>query len=364
MLATIAIARWAVLGWLVVVAVLQRDEIDQKLVAVLAVAVAFGWTTTYTFLLRSRPNVIVRPAFIAVEALVAWSLLVLDGVVFTEGHSFGPGQNLAGNWPLITAIAAATALGPWWGPVIGVLTASGRYFGGLANGVTSFPADRVLSLLSSAVFYGVSGIVFGALTRRLREVESEVTMRRARDEVARTLHDGVLQTLALVDRRTRTSDPELASEARASDRELRAWLFHGVRSDDIGGTLEERLRRVADRVGRTHDLAITVSVLDDEDAPDADDRVLSALVAATAEALTNVAKHADATRAVVFAEVDDNGAVFLSVRDDGSGFDPANTGTRRGILDSIHARLQEVGARAEVVSTPGHGTEVKMWSNA
>ena len=290
--------------------------------------------------------------------------VVLDGVVFTEGHSFGPGQNLAGNWPLITAIAAATALGPWWGPVVGVLTASGRYFGGLANGVTSFPADRVLSLLSSAVFYAVSGIVFGALTRRLREVESEVTMRRARDEVARTLHDGVLQTLALVDRRTRTSDPELASEARASDRELRAWLFHGVRTDDVGGTLEERLRRVADRIGRTHDLAITVSVLDDPDAPRATDNVLAALAAATAEALTNVAKHAHATRAVVFAETSDDGCVFLSVRDDGDGFDPSTPANGRGILDSIHARLQEVGARAEVVSTPGHGTEVTMWSTS
>lgn len=361
-LATVAIARWAMWGWLAVVAVLQRDDIDQPRVAVAAVVVAFIWTAGYTVALRFHPNVIVRPAIVALEAAIAWSLLVVDGLVFGAGHSFGPGQNLAGNWPLVAAIASATALGPWWGALVGVFAASGRYFGALANGVTAFPASRVLSLFSSALFYAVAAVVFGSLTRRLRTVENEVTLRRARDEVARTLHDGVLQTLALVDRRTRISDPELASEARASDRELRAWLFHGHRRDDEGSTLEERLRRVADRVARTHDLAITVSVLDDGDAPRSSEEVLSALAAATAEALTNIGKHANATPAVVFAEVDDDGRIFLSVRDNGHGFDLTAESNGRGIRDSIHRRLQEVGAWAEVTSAPGRGTEVKMWS--
>jgi signal transduction histidine kinase len=361
-LATIAIARWAIWVWLAVVAVLQRKDIDRPVVAVLAVLFAFLWTAGDTLLLSLRPTALVHPLFVVFEAFVAWSVLVLDGWVFTSGHSFGPGQNLAGNWPLVAAIASAIALGPWWGAFVGVFASTGRFFGALANGVTAFPADRVLSLVSSAVFYAVAGVVFGALTKRLRTVENEVTLRRARDEVARTLHDGVLQTLALVDRRTRTSDPELASEARASDRELRAWLFHGVRSTDEGGPLEARLRHVADRVGRANDLAITISVLDDGDAPRSSEAVLAALASATGEALTNVAKHAEATRAVVFAEVDDDGVIFVSVRDDGRGFDPTSTGDRRGITDSIRARLQEVGARVEVTSAPGAGTEVKMWS--
>ncbi len=361
-LATIAIARWAIWVWLAVVAVLQREDVDRPIVAVVAVFAAFVWTAGDTVLLRRRPSALVHPLFVVLEAFVAWSVLVLDGWVFQAGHSFGPGQNLAGNWPLVAAIASAIALGPWWGAFVGVFASTGRFFGALANGVSDFPADRVLSLISSAVFYAVAGVVFGALTTRLRSVENEVTLRRARDEVARTLHDGVLQTLALVDRRTRTSDPELASEARASDRELRAWLFHGVRSNDEGGTLEDRLRRVAGRVGRANDLAVTISVLDDADAARAGDAVLAALAAATGEALTNVAKHAQATRAVVFAEVDDDGVIFISVRDDGRGFDPTTTGDRRGISDSIRARLQEVGARAEVTSAPGAGTEVKMWS--
>jgi signal transduction histidine kinase len=361
-LATIAIARWAIWVWLAVVAILQRKDLARPIVAVVAVVASLVWTAGDTVLLRRRPTALVHPLFVALEALVAWSVLILDGWVFKPGHAFGPGQNLAGNWPLVAAIASAIALGPWWGAFVGVFASTGRFFGGLANGVTEFPADRVLSLISSAVFYAVAGVMFGALTRRLRLVESEVTLRRARDEVARKLHDGVLQTLALVDRRTRTSDPELASEARASDRELRAWLFHGVRSSEEGGTLEVRLRRVADRVGRANDLAISISVIDDDDAPSASDEVLTALAAATGEALTNVAKHANASRAVVFAEVDDDGIIFVSVRDDGRGFDPTATGDRRGISDSIRARLQEVGARAEVTSALGTGTEVKMWS--
>jgi signal transduction histidine kinase len=359
-LAGIAIARWAVLGWLTVTTVLQREDLRRPVVAVLALAVAFAWVAGTTFLLRQRPALLTATPLVITEAVLAWVLLVLDGWAFETGHAFGGSQNLAGNWPLVAAVALATAMGPWWGAGIGAAIASGRYVGARVNGVTEFPGDRILSLLSSAVFYAIAAIVFGAMTRRLRAVENEVAMRRARDEVARTLHDGVLQTLALVDRRTRTSDPELAGVARASDRELRAWLFHGVRTEDEGGTLEERLRRVAERVAGRLDVPVTVSVLDDPDAPPQPESVLHALTGATGEAIANAAKHASPNRVVVFAEVDDDGSVFVSIRDDGSGFDPSSVRFGRGIEHSINARLQEIGGSADIISSPGAGTEVRL----
>ncbi len=356
----IAVARWAIWGWLALTAFVQRDQLDHCVIASGAILVALGWTMVCTALLRSHPDVLAHPLFVTIEVTIAWALLLVDGWVFATGHSFGSGQNLAGNWPLVAAISAATALGPRWGAALGVLAASGRYFGALINGVRSFPGERILSLLSSAVFYAVSAVVFGAITQRLRTVENEVAMRRARDEVARTLHDGVLQTLALVDRRARVADPELAAVARSTDRELRAWLFHGIRSDDEGATLEERLRRVADRVARTHDLPITVSVLDDSGASADGDPVIAAVAGAVGEALTNVAKHAHGSRAVVYAEVDEDGALFVTVSDDGRGFDPRQARSGRGIDSSILARLQEVGADAEIISAPTTGTEVRI----
>ena len=62
----------------------------------------------------------------------------------------------------------------------------------------------------------------------------------------------------------------------------------------------------------------------------------------------------------MFAEqVDDE--VLVTVRDDGDGFDPAAATTGRGVSSSIIARMTDAGGRAEVVSAPGRGTEVRLW---
>lgn len=378
----VAIARWAAWAWLAVTTFLQRHDLEHRVAATICVLLALGFTIACTTLLRESPAILLRPATVLFELASAWGLLVADGWVFHSNHAFTKGQNLAGHWPLIAALSASTAIGPWWGGALAALVGSGRIVGGFVNGLRTWPSDRLVSTFTTMLFYCVAGIMWGLVTRRLREVESEVAMRRARDEVARTLHDGVLQTLALVERRTRASDPELAAVARTSDRELRAWLFHGA-SVNADGTesdetldLETRLRQAADRVAALHDLVVSVSVVDDAEQPltararqwlganrdhRADD-VLRAIVAAATEALTNAAKHADATRVVVFGEVDEDGTVFVSVRDDGRGFDVETSNGRRGIAHSILSRMTDVGGRAEIVSTPINGTEVRLWS--
>jgi signal transduction histidine kinase len=278
--------------------------------------------------------------------------------VFDPGHTTGGGQNLAGTWPLVGVLAAAVVLAPWLAGLGGMLVASGRVAGALANGERTFTGSRVVSFVSTAVFYAVAAVMWSLVTRRLRVVETEVLARRARDEVARTLHDGVLQTLALVERRTNETDPELAAEARASDRELRAWLYGGGQREP--DTLEARLRQAATRVAARFDLPVTVNALVERE-PRAD--VADAVVGAVGEALANAAKHAGAGRVVVFAEVDDEGAVFASVRDDGCGFDVgAARRAGRGLVRSIDERIVGLGGRVELVSRPGDGTEVRMWA--
>jgi len=86
-----------------------------------------------------------------------------------------------------------------------------------------------------------------------------------------------------------------------------------------------------------------------------------AVVGAVREALTNAAKHAQVRRVSVFTEV--SGAeVFALVRDRGRGFDPAARpgGDRRGIADSIEARMAGQGGSAVVRSAVGTGTEVEL----
>jgi signal transduction histidine kinase len=95
--------------------------------------------------------------------------------------------------------------------------------------------------------------------------------------------------------------------------------------------------------------------------PDVAADVLAAAAGAVAEALTNAAKHGGGTRATVYAEPGDDGGVFVSVKDDGRGFDPATTTAGMGTTTSIRGRVADVGGRVDVDGNPGHGTEVRLW---
>jgi signal transduction histidine kinase len=82
------------------------------------------------------------------------------------------------------------------------------------------------------------------------------------------------------------------------------------------------------------------------------------------EAMTNVVRHAGASRLAVALRVVD-GALVLSVRDDGNGFDLATAARRaaRGEsagLSGMEERAQLAGGRLEMNTAPGRGTEVRV----
>ncbi len=76
------------------------------------------------------------------------------------------------------------------------------------------------------------------------------------------------------------------------------------------------------------------------------------------EALSNAARHADATTVRIAATVD-AGRLHLVVADDGAGFDTARVSTGRG-LANIAERVAAMGGRLELVSTTGEGTSVEL----
>jgi signal transduction histidine kinase len=76
--------------------------------------------------------------------------------------------------------------------------------------------------------------------------------------------------------------------------------------------------------------------------------------------VTNAAKHAGVEEVAVFS---DAGAdpVVVFVRDRGAGFDPERVAAdRKGLAESVVGRMERHGGKAEVVSAPGSGTEVRL----
>lgn len=231
----------------------------------------------------------------------------------------------------------------------------------LANGASVDTGGRLASIASTVVFYALAGVAAGYVTSLLRRAQDEVAAARAREDVARTLHDGVLQTLAVVERRA--TDPDLARLARRQERDLRQYLAGAIVSGGRGANgrvdLASCLREAAGRFEETFGGRVEVIVADD--VPRLDARRCEALIGAATEALNNAGKHGGATKVVVYVEPADEGGLFCSVKDDGSGFDPAAVTERIGLGRSIRGRVTEVGGRVEVRSRPGDGTEVCLW---
>jgi len=184
------------------------------------------------------------------------------------------------------------------------------------------------------------------------------TRAEERADMAAHLHDSVLQTLALIQRRA-GQPQQVIQLARAQERELRSWLFDGQspgQDDSPGLTLAGGVRLIQQEVEAQH--GITVEAVTVGDCELDDD--LNALLAAAREATVNAAKWSGAPAVALFAEVEP-AEVVLFVRDRGRGFDPqAVPGDRKGLAESIHARIARHGGSATVRSVPGEGTEVSL----
>ncbi len=179
-----------------------------------------------------------------------------------------------------------------------------------------------------------------------------------RAEMASRVHDSVLQTLALIQRRA--DDPQqVVSLARAQERELRSWLFDGKAPGTLDGratTVCDGIRLIQQEIEAQH--GVVVEAISVGDCPLDDD--LSALLAAAREATVNAAKWSGAGSVSLFAEVEP-AAVSVFVRDRGRGFDPAAVpADRKGLAESVRARMERRGGSATVRSTLGEGTEVVL----
>jgi signal transduction histidine kinase len=239
--------------------------------------------------------------------LLVLGLVALLGINPTAGELLRP---LGGVLLLIGGIA--TALGPWWMRI-----------------VRDERAER---------------------QARIRAEE--------RAEIATRVHDSVLQTLALIQRRA-GDQHQVVQLARAQERELRSWLFDGRAPGSMDGkvdTLAGAVRLIQQDVEARHGVSVDAVTVGDCELDDD----LTAMMDAAREATVNAAKWSGADVVSLFAEVEPD-AVSLFVRDRGRGFDPAAVPSdRKGLAESIQARMARRGGSVTVRSALGEGTEIGL----
>ena len=219
-------------------------------------------------------------------------------------------------------------------------------------------AGRVL-VAAVAVLAGAIVVLAPWGVRLWRDLDAERAARAReveRAEIAAHLHDSVLQTLALIQRRS--DDPgQVARLARAQERDLRSWLYGGDPAD--AGTVAAQVKAAAAEVEDRHGASIDVVVVGDVPA----DERTAALTAALREAMVNAVKHGQpgpGSPVQVYVEAGADG-VEAFVRDRGPGFDPdAVPGDRVGVRESIVGRTERHGGTATIKSVPGEGTEVRL----
>jgi signal transduction histidine kinase len=211
--------------------------------------------------------------------------------------------------------------------------------------------------------------------RQLREyaVQAErLAAAQERNRVARDIHDGLGHVLTVVQMQIKAARAVLGTDAAQADtvlakaqqqaeqalREVRRSVA-ALRERQPSAPLPDALRALADEAsaaGVRTELGVT-----------GPSRPLPAeaeesLFRAAQEGLTNVRKHAQASRAQVMLDYSQPGAVRLEVHDDGAGVsaDGHATGVNGFGLVGIRERAAQLGGRMSLESAPGRGSTLRV----
>ncbi|KIQ10892.1 hypothetical protein RU01_19250 [Rhodococcus sp. MEB064] len=301
-----------------------------------------------------------RRVFVVADQVVTLGLVVstilVAGPRWRSDHQVLPTTIWVSN-----AVIAAAILG---GPRIGLLSAVTMT---VAIAVVRGNVDADLwrdstgpVLLSVGLALGLAARTARVARTRLDEAVALAAATAERERLAREVHDGVLQVLAMVSRRGAEiggETAELATLAGRQESALRA-LLSGSTQSRTDGTSDLSVA-VRQSVGP----AVTVSAPSGAVLLSA--AVASEVTAAVLAAVDNAHRHGGPD-VDIFVLVEDLGdSVVVTVRDAGPGIEPgrldaARAEGRMGVSGSIIGRMDALGGRARVDSAPGEGTEWEL----
>jgi signal transduction histidine kinase len=341
----------------------RRDNFDHPGWGIAAVALMVAWTGfaiwAYDALRRRVPLLLVADLAVAVGLMLASPLIKGEGLRAT----------IPGFW-VAAALIAWGIHWRWKGGLIaaGLITAADLL---VRNEVTQSNYGNIFLLMIAGpiVGYLCESIQRMAVERDRAERAAAVATERAR--LARAVHDGVLQVLALVQRRGAelgTDGADLARLAGDQERALRSLIrqqdsiqVEAARMD--AGKSQLDLTPAIELCGAGRSLRVDVVT------PGAPvlvpEPVGTELLSVVGACLDNIATHVgDGARAWLFLE-DLPDSVVVSVRDDGPGISDgrlaeAEAQGRLGVSGSIRGRMRDLGGTAQLTSGPGQGTEWEL----
>ncbi len=189
-----------------------------------------------------------------------------------------------------------------------------------------------------------------------------------RERIAKELHDGIIQSLFAVGMGLQGTAAQAVSPVTAQRieaaveeldrviRDLRNYIFGlrpGILADrQLDQALQVLGEEIQARVHATVDVQVDAALAASLSARSAD------IVQLTREALSNVARHAQARSAKVVLSRKGSKAV-LTIEDDGIGFDPKGDSVGNG-MRNLRVRAAALGGTLEISSGAGKGTRLRV----
>ncbi len=346
------------LGFLVAVdADLLHPKATWALFGVLTAA-NLAWTVGY---LRgfARRGVWVASELVTSAAMMLSTSLVADAEWIAHNQTWPTTL-----WMASAVLSAALLGGARWGLAGAVVIGAANYFV-KDEVILNFGRNATMILLAAAaVAVGLAATRARVTHDRLASAIGLAARSAEREHLAREVHDGVLQVLALIARRgceIGGATEELAQLAAEQERSLRRLIASAPTDSAADAGSAERdlgaaLRALAD--DRVH-------VSTPAEAVELCRATADEVLAAVHNILDNMARHAGpGARAHILLE-DVGDEVVVSVRDDGTGIAPgrlreATDEGRMGVSHSIIGRIEDLGGSARLESEPGAGTEWEL----
>ena len=204
--------------------------------------------------------------------------------------------------------------------------------------------------------------------RMIEQMQAAQTLAAERERLGRELHDGAIQMvysagLIVESARAKVEDGTLVGDRldnalSAIDQaigSLRATMVE-LRSQPDTTTLVDGLQQQAGDPRLT--TLLDVSFTNDLPAATFDRTQTRHILAISAEALSNVVRHAQATQAIMSAS-SENGRFVLLIKDNGVGYDPQANGASYGVRN-MRDRARLLGGELQIEPLPGGGTAVKL----